>query len=53
MTGAEIKAVCTEAGYVAIREDRFVVDTDDFIKGKERVLAAEESEGDDYLHMFS
>jgi proteasome regulatory subunit len=52
-TGAEIKAVCTEAGYSAIRDDRYIVDVDDFAEGKEKVLRAEGLEGDDYLRMFS
>ena len=53
MTGAEIKAVCTEAGYAAIRENRFVVNFSDFIHGHEKVLRDENLEGDDYLTMFS
>jgi proteasome regulatory subunit len=53
MSGAEIKAVCTEAGYFAIREKRFVVSKKDFALAKEKVLRDEELEGDDYLRMFS
>ncbi|MEA3399493.1 MAG: AAA family ATPase [Patescibacteria group bacterium] len=53
MTGAEIRAVCTEAGYSAIREDRFVITKEDFAYGKKKVLREEKSEGDDYMNMFS
>ena len=52
-TGAEIKAVCTEAGYAAIREDRHIVTPEDFASGKEKVLRDEGLDGDDYLRMFS
>lgn len=52
-TGAEIKAVCTEAGYAAIREDRVKVDMPDFLAAKEKVLRDESAEGDDYMKMFS
>lgn len=53
LTGAEIKAVCTEAGYIGIREDRFIFTIEDFIKSKEKVLRDEQAEGNDYLRMFS
>lgn len=52
-TGAEIKAACTEAGYFAIREDRFMITAKDIIDAKEKVLLNEEQEGEDYLKMFS
>ena len=51
-SGAEIKAVCTEAGYFAIREDRIKVVEDDFLKAVKKVKQAEKLEGDDYLGMF-
>ena len=51
-SGAEIKAVCTEAGYFAIREDRTEVKQDDFLKAVEKVKRHEEKEGDDYMQMF-
>ncbi len=53
MTGAEIRAVCTEAGYMAIRENRFTIKTADFILAKEKVLREENLEGNDYMNMFS
>lgn len=51
-TGAEIKAVCTEAGYVAIRANRSQVTQKDFEDGFERVKR-EEIVNSDYLKMFS
>lgn len=53
MSGAEIKAVCTEAGYAAIRDNRYTVKLDDFLKSKQKVLRNEQTEGGDYLKMFS
>ncbi len=52
-SGAEINAVCTEAGYAAIRDNRYTIKMKDFEAAKERVLAEEASEGKDYLTMFS
>ena len=51
-SGAEIKAVCTEAGYFAIRTDRTFVTKDDFLKAIDKVKEEEEAEGEDYLRMF-
>ena len=53
MSGAEIKAVATEAGYMAIRDDRYIVTRADFLVAKEKVLRSEETEGDEYMKMFS
>jgi 26S proteasome regulatory subunit T2 len=38
MTGADIKAVCTEAGLLALRERRMRVTQEDFVKAKEKTL---------------
>jgi len=38
ISGADIKAICTEAGLLALRERRLCVTMDDFKKGKETVL---------------
>jgi len=38
LSGADIKAVCTEAGLLALRERRMKVIHQDFKKGKEKVL---------------
>jgi proteasome regulatory subunit len=51
-SGAEIKAVCTEAGYFAIRFSREHVIKDDFLKAIEKVRQSEKLEGSDYMGMF-
>ena len=38
LTGADIKAICTEAGLLALRERRMKVQMKDFIKAKEKTL---------------
>jgi 26S proteasome regulatory subunit T2 len=38
LSGADIKAICTEAGLLALRERRMKVTHDDFLKSKENVL---------------
>lgn len=39
-SGAEIKSICTEAGMLAIRDNRDTVMQDDFLKAKTKVLEA-------------
>jgi len=51
-SGAEIKAVATEAGYFAIRENRTTIREKDFMRAIDKVAAEIEIEGDDYLKMF-
>jgi proteasome regulatory subunit len=51
-SGAEIKAVCTEAGYFAIRENRTSIKKDDFVKAIDKVRREEKVEGRDYMGMF-
>jgi proteasome regulatory subunit len=51
-SGAEIHAVCTEAGYFAIRGNRTSVTKEDFVKSVEKVKREEKMEGDDYLRYF-
>jgi len=51
-SGAEIRAVCTEAGYFAIRENRKIVKREDFLKAIEKVKEEEKAEGEDYMRMF-
>ncbi len=51
-SGAEIKAVCTEAGYFAIRENRTSVTHKDFEQAIVKVRKQGEEEGEDYLRMF-
>jgi ATP-dependent 26S proteasome regulatory subunit len=38
LSGADIKAMCTEAGLLALRERRMQVKAEDFKSAKERVL---------------
>ena len=51
-SGAEIKAVATEAGYFAIRDDRVKIKEQDFLQGIQKVAAEVDIEGEDYLKMF-
>ncbi len=51
-SGAEIKAVATEAGYFAIRENRIKIKETDFISAVHKVSNEVDMEGDDYLKMF-
>jgi proteasome regulatory subunit len=37
-TGADIKAICTEAGMFAIRKDAEIITAEDFIKAANKVL---------------
>lgn len=50
-SGAEIKAVVTEAGYFAIRDGRMKVEQNDFLRAVEKVKAGEVID-DDYVSMF-
>lgn len=51
-SGAEIKAVCTEAGYFAIRENRTFVTKKDLFNAIEKVKQEEKLEGKEYLETF-
>jgi proteasome regulatory subunit len=51
-SGAEIKAVATEAGYFAIRENRTKIKEADFISAVQKVSSEVDTESDDYLRMF-
>ncbi len=50
-SGAEIKAVATEAGYFAIRDSRIKVNEEDFFLAIDKLKAGEPTE-DDYVSMF-
>ncbi len=53
MSGAEIKSVCTEAGYFAIREEKFVISEKDFLQAVDKVKNDEEfKESRSALAMF-
>ena len=45
MSGADIKAICTEAGLLALRERRMKVNQEDFRKGKENVQYRKDKNG--------
>ncbi|MFH1399704.1 MAG: AAA family ATPase [Candidatus Woesearchaeota archaeon] len=51
-SGAEIRAVCTEAGYFAIRSSRTQITLKDFTMAVAKIKAKEGMEGQDYLAMF-
>jgi proteasome regulatory subunit len=51
-SGAEARAVCTEAGYFAIRENRYIVKESDFVSAVGKVKRQEEIEGAEFLHMY-
>ena len=51
-SGAEIKAVCTEAGYFAIRKNKTKVNKKDFLEAIVKVKKHEQKEGKEYLRMF-
>ncbi|MFB6082168.1 MAG: proteasome-activating nucleotidase, partial [Halanaeroarchaeum sp.] len=44
MSGADIKAICTEAGMFAIRDDRTVIEAEDFRKAREKLDTEETDE---------
>jgi len=50
-TGADIRAVCTEAGYCAIRQSRTNITTDDFLHAVAKVQE-KENEDREYTKMF-
>jgi len=52
LSGAEIKAVCTEAGYFAIRNNRTKILQKDIKEAITKVKEREDREGDDFLSMF-
>ncbi len=43
-SGADVKAICTEAGMFAIRDDRTEVTEQDFVDAWEKIQAEEEDE---------
>ena len=51
-SGAEIKAVATEAGYFAIRNNRTKAKEEDFLKAIEKISADIGQENKDYKAMF-
>ena len=52
VTGAEIRSICTEAGYFAIRTKRKEVTMDDFLKAIKKVKKGEKEKSTDYLRLY-
>ncbi|MGV8172256.1 MAG: proteasome-activating nucleotidase [Candidatus Woesearchaeota archaeon] len=52
LSGAEIRAVTTEAGYFAIRDNRDIVTESDFISAIAKIRKEEDQYGKDYVSMF-
>ena len=51
-SGADIKSVCTEAGYFAIRENKTKVGQKDFEKAINKVKGEDENKQEHYKYMF-
>merc|ERR1712113_1254768 len=51
LSGADIKAICTEAGLMALRERRMKVTDEDFKKSKENVLYRKQEGAPDGLYL--
>jgi len=50
-SGAEVKAMCTEAGYFAIRSNRTKITHHDCLCAIDKIKK-EEAEGDEFIRMF-
>lgn len=51
LSGADIKAVCTEAGLLALRERRMQVTAKDFRSAREKVLHTKQEQSPDGLYL--
>lgn len=51
LSGADIKAMCTEAGLIALRERRMKVTLEDFTKAKDKVLYLKKGDVPDGLYI--
>lgn len=51
LSGADVKAICTEAGLMALRERRMKVTNEDFKKSKENVLYRKNEGGPEGLYL--
>ncbi len=51
-SGADIKAVCTEAGYFTIRDDRMKVLESDFQRAIKKISSLRDNQSKEYLSMF-
>lgn len=52
MSGAEVRAVATESGYFAIRDNREYVTTEDFLQAIEKVRNKVKNTPTEYVNMF-
>ena len=53
LSGADIKAMCTEAGLIALRERRMKVTKEDLDKAKEKVLYLKKGDVPEGLYIWS
>lgn len=53
LSGADIKAMCTEAGLIALRERRMKVTKKDFEQAKEKVLYLKKGDIPEGLYIWS
>ena len=51
LTGSDTKAMCTEAGLLALRERRMKVTQEDFVKAKEKILHLKKGNIPDGLYL--
>lgn len=51
LSGADIKAICSEAGLMALRERRMRVTMDDFRQARERVLKTKQENEPEGLYL--
>lgn len=51
LSGADIKAICTEAGLLALRDRRMKVNNEDFKKAKENVLYRKTKDAPEGLYL--
>ncbi|MWG36446.1 proteasome-activating nucleotidase Pan1 [Halomarina oriensis] len=52
-SGADIKAICTEAGMFAIRDDRTTVEVQDFEDAWEKIQQGDDSDGEEVSRTFA
>lgn len=51
MTGADVKSLCTEAGLLAIRDQRDHVTMKDFVEAKNKAITAKQTPFEDGLYL--
>ncbi|PWY85841.1 26S protease regulatory subunit 4 [Aspergillus sclerotioniger CBS 115572] len=53
LSGADIRAICTEAGLMALRERRMRVQMDDFRAARERIMKTKQDGGQESILVYS